>query len=351
MKSLLISGRCPYNIHQRNSLREVGVDVEIYEDWGIHLPDHVDAILAREPDVVHLQWPESLCRHKQLSESQILADFEAALPRFRQAGVSVFWTMHNLLPHDRDRETFWRKVYQLFADHCDVCCHHSAWGMQRVKETYRFPYARHVVLRHGYFHEDVFPGGGKIEARSRLALPTEATIFLNVGAIRPDKQIAELLDCFAGRTNEVLMLAGVSNGDYAQQQVRRARSLDNVIISEGFVDDETVSLMANAADCFVFMQGDCHLTSGAPHMSQAHLLPQITLDYPYAREVLGDAALYIPADQNRFARLSKMLDSLDREAITVCREAILHSRRLWHWSVIAEETKHCYFEASQQERM
>ncbi|WP_309399931.1 glycosyltransferase [Cerasicoccus maritimus] len=348
VKALLISGQCPYNIHQRNSLREAGVDAEIFEDWGIHLSDHLDAILAHAPDVVHLQWPESICRHRDLPEEQILKEFATTLPKFREAGIAVFWTMHNLLPHDRGKETFWREVYLLFAQHCDVCCHHSEWGKQRVLETYHFPHASHVVLRHGYFHEDIFPSAPKEEARQRLNLPDDASVFLNVGAIRPDKQIAELLDAFTGRTNEVLVLAGAASGQYAAQQIERASTMDNVIIHAGYTDDETVCLLANAADCFLFMQGDCHLTSGAPHLSQAHQLPQITLDYPYAREVLGDAAIYIPANNQRFEKLGQLLDSLNREQLAHCREMILQRRRLWHWSVIAAETKQAYEDAVRQ---
>ncbi|WP_269537959.1 glycosyltransferase [Cerasicoccus fimbriatus] len=344
MKSLLISGRCPYNNHQENSLQEAGVDARIYENWGIHLPEHLDAILDEQPDIVHLQWPESVCRHQEIAPEEILNAFPDVLGRLRTAGIKLFWTMHNLLPHDRAKADFWRRFYQLFADHCDVCCHHSEWGKSVALDAYVYPRAQHVVLRHGYFHQDVFPAVEKSKARQELGLPSDARIFLNVGSLRPDKQVAEIIDVFEGR-QDVLLLAGSANSDYAKQQIARAESLSNVVIHPGFIDDQQVSLMANAADCFLFMQGDHHLTSGAPHLSQAYLLPQITLDFPYAREVLGEGAVYIESSERRFERLASTLDALDTSQLNHVVQSVKSSRRLWHWSVIAEETRAAYLQA------
>lgn len=344
IKSLLISGRCPYNHHQCASLRDLGVDAVIYENWGIHLPHHLDAILAAEPQIVHLQWPESVTSLKDLSEEQILDDFAVALPRLRESGAKLFWQMHNLLPHDRSRAAFWSKLYQLFADHCDVCCHHSEWGRGQVLATYNFPHARHAILRHGYFHRDVFPAVKKAEARERLGLPATATIYLNVGSLRPDKHIAELLDSFEGR-KEWLVLAGMDSGEYGQAQAARGESMSNVVVHRGFIDDDKVSLLANSADAFLFMQGQNHLTSGAPHLSQMHLLPQITLDYPYAREVLGEDAVYIQAGGDSFAQLADQLDNLDPSQLSHMADNIRKTRAPWHWPTIGRVTKNEYVAA------
>lgn len=342
MKSLIVTGRCPYQLHQRDSIRAVGVDAEIYKNWGIHLPDHVDAILALEPDILHLQWPESLVGiNKERDKATILADFAEVLPRLRQAGVKLFWVMHNLLPHNRQDEGLWPQLYQLFADHVDVCCHHSACGEKIVRETYNFAHADHVILRHGFFHDDVHPALPKQEAREKLGLPQDKTIYLNVGSLRPDKQIAELLDCFEGRETWIA-LAGIVQGEYGAVQADRADAMPNAIVHRGYTDNETVSLLANAADCFVFMQGKHHLTSGAPHLSQAHLLPQITLDYPYAREVMGNDAIYIPANEQRFERLKAATEQLQPEQLAEFAKNLGTSRQPWRWDVIARDTLRAY---------
>lgn len=342
MKSLIVTGRCPYQLHLRESLRNAGLESEIYENWGFHFPDHVDALLALEPDIIHLQWPESLVGiNQEMSDQEILDGFAAALPRLRDAGVKLFWTMHNRLPHNRSHETLWRRLYQVFADQVDVCCHHSACGEKTVRETYDYQRADHVILRHGYFHNDVHPALPRREARDKLGLPANATICLNVGSFRPDKQIKEVLDVFEGR-DEWLLLAGIVQGEYGAAMADRGDAMPNALVHRGYTDNETVSLLANAADCFVFMQGEHHLTSGAPHLSQAHLLPQITLDYPYAREVMGDDAVYIPADDRRFEHFAAALDRIDPEQLAEYAHNLEISRQPWRWDVIANATKRAY---------
>lgn len=342
MKSLIATGRCPYQLHQRDSLQALGVNAELYENWGIHLPDHVEALLAMKPDIIHLQWPESLVGIKQeLSDDEILSGFSEALPRLRDSAAKLFWVMHNLLPHDRKRADFWSRLYQVFADHVDVCCHHSRCGEKRVRETYAFKHADHALLRHGFFHGDVYPAVSKAEAREKLGLPRDIILFLNVGSLRPDKQIEEMLNAFTGR-RAWLALAGIVQGEYGERMAERGDAMPNVIVHRGYTENETVSLLANAADCFLFMQGEHHLTSGAPHLSQAHLLPQVSLDYAYAREVMGENAIYIRPDAQRFEQLANTLDGIDSDQLAQFAMNLKATRDPWRWDIIGLETRRAY---------
>lgn len=343
LKSLLVTGRCPYNLYQESSLREAGVDAEIFMNWGIYLPEHVDEILAKEPGIIHLQWPESLAGMRPAEEID-LVEFAECLTRLKSRGAKLFWAMHNLLPHDRGKAEFWHELYQVFADHCDVCCHHSEVGREQVLRTYRFEKSRHVILRHGYFEHDVHPPVERALAREQLGLPQDATIYLNVGALRPDKKTSELIECFAKRDHEkeFMVFAGGAGSDYGKAMLERAEAVPNVIIHNGYIPNETVSLLANAADAFLFLHGENHLTSGGPHLSQAHLLPQITVDYPYAREVLGDLAVYIPPEGDRSAALARVLDDLDPTKLRHLRDLLKYQREPWDWSRIGQQTRQAY---------
>lgn len=347
MKSLLITGGCPYNLYQERALQDAGVDARYLRKWGMHLPDCVEEIVSLKPDIIHFQWPEAMTRHQELSDQAILSDFSDALPRLKSSGARIFWAMHNLLPHDRNRVEMWRELYGLFARYCDVCCHHSACGKAKVLETYDFPTAKHVILRHGYFDRDVAPQIGPKEARQRLGLPESARIFCSISSIRPDKYVEELITCFRQRDpgKDILLLAGLAGTDYGKRMIQLADETPNVHLTPGFIDDGLASLMANASDQFIFMHGEHHLTSGAPHLSQAHLLPQITLDYVYAREVMAEAAIYISPGSKRFEALQDCIDRSDPDESASHRKLLEERRSPWSWSLIGRETLKVYEEA------
>ncbi|MCH2176325.1 MAG: hypothetical protein MK193_11430 [Lentisphaeria bacterium] len=52
-------------------MQKRGVDFTLYGEWGNYLPEHIEEILALQPNIINLQWPESLCKnpHKQHSEN------------------------------------------------------------------------------------------------------------------------------------------------------------------------------------------------------------------------------------------------------------------------------------------
>lgn len=347
MKSLLVTGNCPYNYYQERSLQEAGVNAHIFGEWGMHLPEHVDAILAEDPDIIHLQWPESLTQHKDRDPQDVVAEVKTALQRLHDSRARIFWVMHNLLPHNREKTQMWQEIWQLYASHCDVACHHSRCGRALATSTYDYGDARHEVLYHGYFDQFDACQLDEQAARQELGLPQQANIYLAVGALRPDKHIRELIECFSQRNPEkdILVLAGnASWTDYGKDMVALGKQHANVFIEEGFIEDDRVSLYASACASFLYMYGENHLTSGSPHMSQAFLLPQISLDYGYAREVLGDGACYIAMDDQRYDRLHTVLDNLSKEQIQQQRQYIAEHRQPWQWSVIASKTKAVYQE-------
>lgn len=343
----LISGKCPYNLYQEEFLQAQGVDARIIGQYGQHLPDYIDEVLADKPDLIHLQWPESVVAHGDKTDEQILDDLRVMFNKIKSANIPIFWAQHNLLPHKRDRVDLWKPVFGLFAQYCDVACHHSQCGLDLMKETYDYGSCEHAILHHGYFHKESSCILDKASARKELELADNAQIYFGFGALRPDKHIRELLGCFADLDPErhYLVLAGNIWDDYGKEMVAIAEQMPHVRVEVGFIEDARASLYATAADSFIYTYGANHLTSGSPHTSQAHLLPQITLDYPYVREVLGNAASYIPNDDSRYEALAETLNNLDHDQIEQQRALIKDTRDAWYWPKIAEQTKAAYEKA------
>lgn len=348
MKVLLVTGRCAYNLYQERHLQEAGVDAHIYGEWGIHLPDHTDAILSGKPDIIHLQWPEALTRHQDKDPSAVIGEIRHSMEKLKDSGAKLFWVMHNLLPHRREKIGMWREIWQIYAEHCDVACHHSQWGMKTATAAYDYGNARHVILRHGYFDQFQPCPLSQSGARRQIGLPADARVFLSVGSMRPDKHLREIIEFFGHRdpSQDVLMLAGnASWDDYGLEMIRFAEPFENVIIEDGYIEDDRIAVFAKACDAFLYMYGENHLTSGSPHMSQAFLLPQICLDVPYSREVLGKGASYVPPDGARYETLHRVLDHLTREQFQAQRQHIATHRQPWHWTHIAHQTGTAYEEA------
>ena len=347
MRVQLLTGRCPYNLYQESSLQELGVDAQIHGDYGMHLPDFIDEYLALKPDIIHLQWPESLAGATDHDTDQLLKRFEICFEKIKQQQIPIFWAHHNVLPHKRERLDLWQPLFQMFANNCDVACHHSHCGRETMMATYDYGNCEHLVLRHGYFHKENTCTLSKEAARKELGFSEDIHLYFAFGALRKDKYISELIDTFADLDPQThhLLLAGNVWDDYGRDMQSKASELSNVHVEVGFIEDDRVSLMATAADAFIYAYGANHLTSGSPHTSQAHLLPQISLDYPYVREVLGDSAHYLPNDEQCYTVLKNIIENLNHEQLAEQRRQIEASRQPWYWPQIAEETKAAYEQA------
>lgn len=343
MKILMVTGGCPYNDLLIREVQARNIDIENFGAWGMYLPDHLDEILAHKADIISLQWPEAISGNNEHDTEKILHDFTQALPALKKHGAKLLWTHHNILPHVRERLDLWQPLFQLFATHADASCHHSQWGMDYARRTYTYSSEQHFILRHGYVADEDVCTLSQIEARQKLGIDPEAACFFAMGALRPDKKILELIEVFKAR-KETLLIAGRGWNQYVDDVKAAAAQADNVHLFAEWVEAEDASLRARAADAFIFMYGEHHLTSGSPHLSQAHKLPQITLDSPYNREILGDAAVYIPVESDHQQALHQALDHLDRDALEEKRQILLNTRAEWHWPRIAELTEQAYKE-------
>ncbi len=347
MKILLVTGNCPYNYYQEESLQLAGLDANIFGEWGMHMPHFTDEMLALKPDIIHLQWPEAMTAHEKIDAQTIISDYTRSFEKIKAQGIKIFWTQHNSLPHARTHLDLWKELYQVFAQYTDVACHHSQCGLEHMCASYDYGDCEHIILHHGYFHKEQSCTLSPADARQEAGLPADAHIYLGIGALRPDKCIRELIDCFKQRDpkKDVLLLAGSIWNDYGKEMVSLAEDVENIIIDPGFIEEAKVSLYANASDAFLYMYGEHHLTSGSPHLSQAHILPQITLDYQYAHEVLGDASSYIAADEHRYEALHTALDSLSSERLREQKTLLANTREPWSWTEIAQQTKAAYEKA------
>lgn len=339
----------PYGNALQQSLQKAGVMcLKCDAGWGFDLAGNIQIIAALKPDILHLQWPESLCTTRRDDDlKQALQNLDQAFSEIRQNGVRIVWTVHNLRPHIIFDIDFQSRIYQIFAKHAEGVIHHSHCGKLKVTQAYSFPHAKkHATLRHGYFTQGLNCQLSQGHARLQLGLPQGRRIFLFCGAFRRDKNIDVLVRALGDSrpdAGDCLIMAGQEKEVAAALYPELDFEYPN-IIWPGHLSFADLAVYAKAADAFVFAHGDKHLTSGGPHLSQSHLKTQICPYSDYTQEVLGESAFYYDKGDNFRASLRHRLDEVTPVMLHKASERLQEQRSEYHWDVIGRKTKAFYQE-------
>lgn len=325
------------------SLRSLGMDAETYGTWGISLSEHTDAVLALKPDIIHLHWPEALCGNRPVLTQDLVRQTDRALRELRKQ-APLAYTMHNLEPHRREQRDEWREIYQVFANYADAVVHHSRSGMGRAIEQYRYR-GNHHIIPHGLLLEGLDGGITQDEARDRLGWPRGKRILWFFGGVRPDKNVIQLVRWFRARNREDEILR-ISGGrcpeDYLPKLLPEIQADPRIVWANELVSDEEAAWQARAADCLVCNYGDDHLTSGMPHVSQALGIPMIALASTYAMEVLGESAIWVPPDRDRFRALDEALAEYTPDRAARMKRLLAEQREAYRWSTLAPRYQALY---------
>jgi len=355
------------------SLRDIQIEVDDFAiGWGEYLPELETHVLGFAPDILHLHWPESMFRQKatgmtfrimrklylKLAGSdeewaRWLYEIARTLMKLKRSGIRLVWTMHNLLPHDADERNraAYRQLYQCFAGCADAVVHHSECGMRSVMENHVFtPSCRHKVIRFGYFEDELPEEETREEARRALGIRPDATVFLAVGKLDPRKNLEFLSRALreAADPKLTLVIAGSGSADYLRR-IRAVFGGAGDVRLAGACTQEELSRYARASDSLVFPPArEEPLTSGAPHLSQGFLLPQVTTASPYTVEVLGNNALYYDGTvEDLVARMRDVLGragAADDHFIARVKENLAKERREYSWPQVAASTRDLYVE-------
>ena len=348
IKVTVVPGNSFYQRHLVESLNASGVSATCFDaNWGVYLPDLVDGLLAAGPDIVNLQWPESLMSRDEprARDGRAVLEMFQAMRALKRAGIRLVWTLHNLVPHERVLVDVEDAVYTVFASQADGAIHHSHCGKRRALATYAFR-GLHAVIRHGYHPDPAARSLTRDRAREILSLDADKRVYLCFGGLRPVKRIELLVEAMKRRRNddELLLIVGRAHPEYGEKIQAQARNVPNIRLDvrETGLPQEELALHAVACDLLLFAHGRQHLTSGGPHLSQTYLRPQVTLDAPYAREVLGDGGIYFDDGGDAVANLSDTLDRITPRLLAEKVAAIRARRPAFSWRRIGRSTARFY---------
>jgi beta-1,4-mannosyltransferase len=181
--------------------------------------------------------------------------FARNLSAARLLGYRVVWTVHNESPSLPLRPKWVEDLAHLaMARLASTVIVHCQYARRLVAERYGRKRGVYVVLHPNFI--GLYPGGAtRAEARGRLALPGEASVFLCFGQLRPNKGVENLLRAFAALPGDRLRLLIAGDPGPDAGYVERLRELvtedERVLFRPEWVPAEQVRLYYAAADVVV----------------------------------------------------------------------------------------------------
>jgi glycosyltransferase involved in cell wall biosynthesis len=351
-----------YHQHLIRALQAAGMEVDLRTwGWGTYLPDVVDEVLGTGAGIVHLHWPEALCRppaqglvdrilrrfHLEENWGRGRRETPESLHRLRDHGCKLIWTMHNLAPHNAIGQDHagYHRLYQQFAQLADGVVHHSRWGEQMARNAYAFrPECRHAIIPFGVFPDEAPAELTQATARRSMDIPAGEMVLLTVGAVGPRKHL-DLLAQAVGTLADIpcrLIVVGAGTAETMRQLTAQGKGRVQFL---GKLDQASLSRYARTADYLVFAPDRDQLTTGGPHTSESFLRPQFTTANPYVKEVLGTAAIYFEptvAGLQQALRAGYRLLTVETAKYEGMVAELAERRKAHSWEAAARQTAELY---------
>ncbi len=246
------SAAVPYQSQLKEALHKTGIHVDLADDFPL------SAILSNQakPDILHVHWTKQFFDHS--GTVRFYSRFLKSLVRLvliRMRGISLVWTVHNLVSHDspyRRSEllfgAFLISLSQGVIVHSEACKEqflHEYRGIGRTK-------VRIIPIGHlvGAYDNSI----SRDDARQRLGLGIDDRVFLSLGHIRPYKGLQPCIAAFRQLEDPSvrLLIVGKPITEAFGDELRRDCAPDSRIrCMLTFVPDADLQLYLNAADVMI----------------------------------------------------------------------------------------------------
>jgi glycosyltransferase involved in cell wall biosynthesis len=300
---------------------------------------------GREPRVLHIHFFDELTQHPNRAQTAVRSlAFLALLRALKLRGVRLIWTAHNLSPHELLHPDWGFVVYRLAARWCDAVIAHSYAARTMLEDSYgSLPHC--AVIPHGSYIDLYGPRRNQAESRATLGLPS-GRILLNIGTLRPYKNIEGLIDAFSllpETSRGTLLIVGAAKSQtYAESLRHKVEQTPGAQLRLQFVPDEVLPLYLAAANAVVLPYHSL-LTSGILLWALSYARPVIAPAFGPVAELVREGEqgfLFAPGDQDSLrtalerALTHPDLESLGASGLSIARE--------FAWPRIAAATAECY---------
>lgn len=321
----------PYTRLWRESLGRQGVAFSVASRPQDFL---MRALSPASLDLVHLHWVHPVSRNLLLGVLKFLM-FQSALLIFWLRGVKIFWTVHNLLPHEKQHLWLDRLNNWLVARFVAGVFVHGKSAIPPVSRALSLPEPRIHCAMHGNY-AGVMPSPEVTEAEPE---PLPGCHFLYFGLVRPYKGVLDLMGQYAtlplaGR----LTVAGDPQGAGMRRAVEAAAARDaRIDLHLGYLEDGELARLIHAADVVVLPFHEV-FTSGslvmALTMGKPVILPRVGLLPEYVDE--DCAFFYAPGERDGLAAELRRAASCNKAVLLRMGRAAAQRAQDLDWGRIAE---------------
>ena len=216
------------------------------------------------------------------------------------------------------------------------------------------------IIPHGLYPDVYEIDIDKKQAREKLGLPVDKKLLVYFGMIRPYKNVSLLIDNFLELDDDDahLTIAGKVHKSAQGLQAhieKSAQKSDNITLMLEFLSDETLSLLARAADLCVFPYREI-FNSGSVFYALSAGRPSLVPQSPVFRELaddFGDQWVRCFDGALTADMLNEALNTLpiaDLSRADACPQKTAHDQTMAlapdlskiQWSLIAEKTLAAY---------
>ncbi|PHZ86240.1 glycosyltransferase [Paremcibacter congregatus] len=289
-----------YNEALYNALEREGVEVK----EGTYAGRWLLKSLYKH-DSIHIHWPSFFYAGKTSMVSEILAfaKFCLFLLFARIRCRAVFWTAHNLYPHNRSRTPYLDKIarWVVILLSSKVFVHRETAAKRFLKE---FPIAKSKLelIDHGNWI-DYYPHNiSREEARLKFNIPEDKFVYLFIGLCSEYKNVDRLVEAFKQLPQDaVLLIAGkFQNQDYYAKVKEVISDITDkqIHLEAKFIPNDELQYYLLASDAVVLPYADS-LTSGAAVLALGFGRPVIAPGLGYLVDVINptNGVLYYPNEK------------------------------------------------------
>ena len=314
----------------------------------------------RSVDLLHFHWPQGYWRandRRRLSGPvarwAYLALFATRIATAKALGYGIAWTIHQVYSHDGAPSRVDRIGAKMLARASRVLIAHDAATAASARAELGRAARDVTVVPHGSYLGVYEPGRGRDEVRAELGIDDDRFVFLHLGDMRAYKDLALLIGAFRSTDlpDATLVVAGTPADRDTEAILREAAAGDpRIVLRFGFVPEEGVAELYDAADAAVVARGDGG-TSGSLILALSMGKAVVVADRPSYRSLIGvDAAgwLFAPGDPDSLRHeLERARQATSAELAAKCRVALDRAGRL-DWTEIGGRTAELFRDASRR---
>jgi beta-1,4-mannosyltransferase len=240
----------------------------------------------------YYEWPVGDTRLRRTLSWARLAVFATRLAAARLLGYRVWWTIHQVHPHESLSSALDRSAGRVLAGASDLLTAHDRATAEQAHRELGVELPRIAVVPHGSYIGVYQPtrnaGQARHAVRQDLELPDDAFVFLAFGHLREYKEVDVLFDAFSRVRDSRgwLVVAGLPHERNAAAAAEAAAARNpRIRLLLEFVPDDAVADLFAAADAAVVARGDGG-SSGALVLSLSLATPAVAAAVPNVEELL-----------------------------------------------------------------